>query len=198
MIIYGDLTSGNCLKAKYLADHLGLSYDWQHVDIWNGGAKTDEFLALNPQGQVPVVDLGNGQILAQSNAILRYLAHSAAVLPTDPFAAAKVDEWLFWEQYSHEPYVAVCRAQMVYQGKGKDEREPWRVERGEQALDYLDRMLASNDFLANNTFSIADIALLAYSRLAEQGGFDLQPRPALKAWIGRCEGLLGLAPVPAS
>ena len=101
MKIYGDLGSGNCLKVKYTADHLGLSYDWVPIDILNNESRTPDFLARNPQGQVPVIEMDDGRTLAQSNAIIRFLAHGTALLPADPFAQAKVDEWLFWEQYSH-------------------------------------------------------------------------------------------------
>ena len=107
--IHGDIHSGNCLKVKYTADRLGLAYEWVAVDVVKGGAKTAQFLALNPQGQVPCVEFADGRVLAQSNAIIRYLALGSPLLPDDAWAQAKIDEWLFWEQYSHEPYVAVQR-----------------------------------------------------------------------------------------
>lgn len=193
MRIHGDLASGNCLKVKYAADHLGLSYDWVPVDIMKGGSRTPEFLALNPMGQVPVVELDDGRALSQSNAILQYLAHGTDLLPADPYARAKVAEWLFWEQYSHEPYIAVCRFHMVYKGEPKETREAWRVDKGENALDALERALTGRRFLVGGSMTIADIALLAYTRLAEEGGFDLATRPAVQAWISRCEASLGLA-----
>lgn len=197
MKIFGDLNSGNCLKVKLVADHLGLAYTWVPVDITAGGSRTSEFLAMNPQGQVPTVQLADGRALAQSNAILRYLARGSALVPEDAFDAAKVDEWLFWEQYSHEPYVAVCRYQMLYLKKGKAEREPWRVTRGEAGLDLMDRELSKRDWLAAQRFTIADIALLPYTRLAHEGGFDLAARPHLNAWIERCETQLKRSrPIP--
>jgi glutathione S-transferase len=192
MRIHGDLASGNCLKVKYAADRLGLAYDWVPVDILKGGSRTAEFLALNPMGQVPVVELDDGRALGQSNAILQYLADGSDLMPDDPFARAKVAEWLFWEQYSHEPYIAVCRFHMVYNGEPKETREAWRVTRGEAALDALERALADRGFLVGDTLTIADIALLPYTRLADEGGFDLDPRPALRSWIARCESLLDL------
>ena len=194
MKIYGDLASGNCLKVKYLADHLGLTYDWQPVDILKSESRTADFLAMNPMGQVPTVVLDDGRALAQSNAILLYLAEGSALLPSDPYERAKVAELLFWEQYSHEPYVAVCRFQMHYLGKAKEEREAWRVERGEQALDVLEGALARRDWLVGEGLTIADIALLAYTRVAHEGGFDLAPRRNVSAWIARCETALGLDP----
>ena len=115
MRIYGDSNSGNCLKVKYTADYLGLGYEWINVDIMQGESRTPDFLQINPQGQVPVIELEDGRCLAQSNAIIRYLAQGTVLLPDDPYLQAKVDEWLFWEQYSHEPYIAVCRFHMLYQ-----------------------------------------------------------------------------------
>ena len=165
MQIFGDETSGNCLKVRYTADHLGRAYDWVQVSALDGETRRPEFLAINQMGQIPAVVLDDGRTLAQSNAIIRYLAAGSAMLPDDAFGAAKVDEWLFWEQYSHEPYIAVCRFQMHYLGKSTAEREAWRVERGEAALDLMDRHLATRDWFANDQFSIADIALLAYTCL---------------------------------
>jgi len=190
--IHGDLRSGNCLKVKYAADRLELPYTWFDVDIKRGESRTVEFLTLNPQGQVPVVDFGGGKVLAQSNAILRYLARGSELLPNDPWLQAKIDEWLFWEQYSHEPYIAVCRFQMMYQGKPKEAREAARVERGETALDFMESQLRECPFLVGDHLTIADIALLAYTRLAHEGGFELSGRPNLRAWIARCEQTLKL------
>jgi glutathione S-transferase len=196
MIIYGDVNSGNCLKVKYTADYLRLPYTWVPVDITKGESRTSEFLARNPQGQVPTVELPDGRVLAQSNAIIRYLARDSTLLPSDAFTQAKVDELLFWEQYSHEPYIAVCRFHMKYRGRPKETREPQRVERGEAALDLMEKLLAGRDWLVGPTMTIADIALVAYTRLAHEGGFDLAPRAAVGAWIGRCEQALGLQAPP--
>ncbi|MGF1608921.1 MAG: glutathione S-transferase family protein [Kiloniellales bacterium] len=192
MKIYGDLGSGNCLKVKYLADHLGLGYEWVPVDIMRGESRTADFLAMNPMGQVPTVVLDDGRALAQSNALLLHLAEGSALLPADRYARAKVNELLFWEQNSHEPTIAVCRFQMLYLGKPKAAREPWRVERGEAALDLMDQWLAGREWFVGEGLTVADIALLAYTRLAHEGGFDLTPRRHLRAWIARCEDALGL------
>lgn len=192
MKIYRDLASGNCLKVKYLADHLRLAYDWVPVDVMSGESRSADFLAMNPMGQVPTVAFDDGRVLAQSNAILLYLAEGSALLPADRYARAKVSELLFWEQYSHEPYVAVCRFQMVYLGKPRDAREPWRVARGEQALDLMETLLTGRDWLVGDGLTVADIALLPYTRLAHEGGFDLAPRCNVRAWIERCEDALGL------
>jgi len=195
MRIFGDIDSGNCLKVKYTADALGLAYEWVPVDIMRGESRTPAFLAMSPMGQVPVVQLDDGRALAQSNAIIRYLARGTRLLPDDPFAQAQIDAWLFWEQNSHEFFVAGARFQMVYLGRARSQREPLRVERGDQALDFMDRALADRAYLTGDDFTIADIALVAYTRLAGQGGFDLSTRTNVGAWIGRCEQALGLQPV---
>ena len=130
MKIFGDLNSGNCLKVKWVCDKLALPYCWMDIDIIKGESRKPEFLALNAAGQVPLVVFDDGRALAQSNAIIRYLARDSALIPQDAYQAAKMDEWLFWEQYSHEPYIAVCRFQMLYQGKSLNERDPDRVKRG--------------------------------------------------------------------
>src|SRR5215468_10458351 len=155
MRIYGDMISGNCLKVKYTADKLAIPYEWHPIDVVAGDARTPEFLALNPMGQVPAVVLDDGRALAQSNAIIRYLARGSDLIPSDAFAAAKMDEWLFWEQYSHEPYVAVCRFQMVYLGKSASELDPEKVKRGYAALDRMEMHLAASRCFAGDAVSLA-------------------------------------------
>lgn len=192
MKVYGDRISGNCLKVQYTADYLGLDYEWVDTDIMAGESRTPEYMAMNPAGQVPMLLLDDGRSIAQSNAIIGYLAEGSALLPADAYDRAKAYEWLFWEQYSHEPYVAVCRFVMVYEKKPASEREPWRVERGEGALDLMERSLDGRDWFAGGAISIADIALVAYTRLAHEGGFDLASRPRVRAWIERTEDALGI------
>lgn len=193
MKIYGDTTSGNCLKIKYVADHLRLPYEWITVSALDGETRRRPFLTLNPMGQIPVVEFEDGRRLAQSNAIIRYLAHGTPLLPDDAWTQAKIDEWLFWEQYSHEPYVAVCRFHMLYLGRPREAREDWRVERGEKALDLMEQHLQSRSFFAGDGATVADVALVAYTRVAHEGGFDLSSRPQLRAWIARSEQVLGIA-----
>jgi glutathione S-transferase len=190
--IHGDLGSGNCLKVKYIADATGTPYIWHEVRARSGGTATPEFLKLNPVGQMPVVVLDDGRPLAQSNAILRYLAHGSRFLPADRYQAAKMDEWLFWEQYSHEPTVAVARARVVYDGQKPEELDAGLVDRANKALDRLEQALAQTPFLVGDSMTIADIALLAYTRQAPQAGFDLSSRPALLRWIAACEQELKL------
>ena len=194
MLIHGDDASGNCLKIKYTADYLGISYEWRAVDIMKGEAKTAAFLGINPMGQVPAVTLDDGRHLAQSNAIIRYLARGSALMPEDAYLQAKVDELMFWEQYSHEPYIGTCRFQMRYQGKTREERDAWRVDRGERALDFMDSQLHGKDWFIANSLSIADIALLAYTRVADEGGFDIAARKNVRNWIRRCEQELAISP----
>lgn len=190
--VYGDLGSGNCLKVKLIADATGTPYVWHEVLARSGGTSTPEFLALNPAGQMPVVVLDDGRPLAQSNAILRYLAHGSRFIPADRYDAAKVDEWLFWEQYSHEPTVAVARARVVYDGQAIADLDPVLVTRANKALDRLEQALTDRKFLVGDALTIADIALLPYTRQAPQAGFDLTGRPALTRWIAACEQELGL------
>jgi glutathione S-transferase len=137
----------------------------------------------------------DGRTLAESNAIIRYLARGSDLIPPDAFAAAKMDEWLFWEQYSHEPYIAVCRFQMVYLGKASSDLDPDKIKRGYAALARMEHQLAATRFLVGDSVSLADVSLLAYTRLAHEGGFHLEGYASLRRWIGETEKSLGLAPV---
>lgn len=187
LTIFGDLRSGNCLKVKYTADLLDLPYQWIDVDIIEGETQTPNFLALNPAGQVPVVQLADGRALAQSNAIILHLAEGSRLLPTDPYERAKVHEHLFWEQYSHEPYIAVCRFQMVYLGHSQDDLDPEKVERGYKALAVMETRLGNHNYFVGNRLTLADIGLVAYSRVAHEGGFNLDTYPNIRRWIATVE-----------
>ena len=192
MRIFGDSISGNCLKVKWVADRLGLKYEWIEIDILAGESRTPEFLALNPAGQVPMVVLDDGRPLAQSNAIILHLAEGSDLIPIDAYQRAKMLEWMFWEQYSHEPYVAVARFQ-VHQGKAVGDLEPRIVERGKAALQRLEDGLSASPFLVGEALSLADVALVAYTRVAHEGGFDLADYPRVRAWVGRVETALKIA-----
>jgi glutathione S-transferase len=196
MKIYGDTKSGNCLKVKWVCDYLALPYDWIAIDILKQETRSARFLELNGAGQVPVVEFEDGRTLAQSNAIMRYLARDSDLIPADAFAVAKMDEWLFWEQYSHEPAIAVCRFQLVYLGRPASDLDPDKVQRGYAALARMERHLATTRFLVGEVVSLADVALLAYTRLAHEGGFRLDDYPSLRRWIGEAERCLRLPPVP--
>jgi glutathione S-transferase len=194
MKIYGDTNSGNCLKVKWVCDHLALPYVWVAIDTLKQQTRTQEFLKLNDAGQVPVVAFDDGRTLAQSNAIIRYLARGSDLIPADAFAQAKMDEWLFWEQYSHEPYIAVCRFLMFYLGRPASDLDSEKVKRGYAALAKMEHQLATTPFLVGDAVSLADVSLLAYTRLAHEGGFHLDGYAALRRWIGETEKVLGLAP----
>jgi glutathione S-transferase len=193
MKIYGDSISGNCLKVKWVADSLGLSYDWIETDILVGQSRTPEYLTMNPAGQVPAVILDDGRPLAQSNAIILHLAEGSSLIPADAYERARMLEWMFWEQYSHEPYVAVARFQVRYVGRAVAELEPRIVERGKAALQRLEDGLADRTFLVGDAVTLADVALVAYTRVAHEGGFDLADYPKVKAWVGRVEQALKIA-----
>lgn len=158
-----------------------------------GETRMPGFLALNPAGQVPLVVFEDGRTLAQSNAILLHFAEGTDLVPGDPYDRARMFEWLFWEQYSHEPYVAVARFQMAYQGKPRDELDPKLFTRGDAALDRLEQALRTSPFLVGDRLSLADIALVAYTRVAHEGGFDLGTRPAVRDWIVRVEMALPIS-----
>jgi glutathione S-transferase len=192
MIVYGDSRSGNCLKVKWVAQMLCVPFEWREVDIMTGATHTPDYLTMNPAGQVPTVVLEDGRALAQSNAIIVHLAEGSALIPRDAYDRAKMFEWLFWEQYSHEPAIAVARFRMLFQGQTLDELDPRLVERGEAALARLELQLKHTPFLVGRALSLADVALVAYTRWAHEGGFELAAYPAIGEWIGRVEQALAI------
>jgi glutathione S-transferase len=194
MKIYGDSISGNCLKVKWVADSMGLSYDWIETDVTKAESRTAAFLAMNPAGQVPTVILDDGRPLAQSNAIILHLAQGSALIPGDAYDRARMLEWMFWEQYSHEPYIAVARFQLAHLGKTLADLDPKVIPRGVAALQRMEDGLAGSPFLVGGAVSLADVALVAYTRVAEEGGgFDLGGYPRIRAWIARVEEALKIA-----
>lgn len=199
-MLYGDCRSGNCLKVRWTADHLGIDYDWIEIDVLSGSTRTEEFLALNPSGQVPTIILPDGRTLSQSNAIILYLAglKASALVPTDLYERAKVNEWLFWEQYSHEPYIAVRRFQKSFLNKADDEIDPQLLAKGRRALGQMEFQLSRTAYLVDEALTVADIALVAYTRVAHEGGFDLSDFPAVRAWIARVEGDLAIETAEAA
>ena len=193
MKIYGDSISGNCLKVKWTADVLGIPYEWIETDVTKAETRTPAYLATFPAGQVPGVIFDDGRALAQSGAILLHLAEGSALIPADRYQRAKMLEWMFWEQYSHEPYIAVARFQVRFLGKPLGDLEPRLVERGWAALQRLEDGMAETPFLACDRVSLADIACVAYTRESEDGGFDRARYPRVQAWIARVEQALGIA-----
>ncbi|MEE2690481.1 MAG: glutathione S-transferase family protein [Pseudomonadota bacterium] len=194
-VIYGDSRSGNCLKVRWTMLLLGVPFEWIEMDVVSGSTRTEDFLKLNPAGQVPCVILPDGRALAQSNAIIVYLAqvHDGDLVPNDPFERAKVNEWLFWEQYSHEPYIAVRRFQKAYLGKRDDELDPKLLANGRRALGQMELQLRKTPFIAGEKLTVADIALVAYTRVAHEGGFDLDEFPSVRQWVGSVERGLRIA-----
>ena len=192
--IYGDKISGNCLKVKWVADRMGLAYDWIDVDILRGEAKTPDFLKLNSAGQVPTVVLEDGRSLAQSGAIIWHFAEGSDLIPASPFGRAKMLEWMFWEQYSHEPVIAVRRFHKHYLGKTDDEIDPSLLVKGHACLALMETVLSAQPWFVVGALSLADVALVAYTRFAPEGGFDLGPYPAVRSWISRVEDALAIMP----
>jgi glutathione S-transferase len=187
--VYGMKASGNCYKVQLLLEQLGRPYAWVEVDSVNGATRTPGFLAMNPNGKVPLLELADGRLLPESNAILCYLADGSAYLPSDAWQRAQVLQWLFFEQYSHEPYVAVARfiARWLPAGHPRQAELPKLRERGHQALAVMEQALAKQDFLAPGGYSVADIALYAYTHEAEVGGISLDGYPGIRAWLARVE-----------
>ena len=185
--VYGDYNSGNCYKIKLMLHLLGLEYQWFAVDILKGETETPEFLAKNPNGKVPVLELEDGTCLWESNAILNYLADGSEFLPTEPRLRTQVLQWQFFEQYSHEPYIAVARFIQFYLGLPQERLEEYRTlqKRGYKALDVMEQQLVRTPYLVGDQYSIADVTLYAYTHVADQGGFDLSGYPGIQAWLQR-------------
>lgn len=195
--IFGDSRSGNCYKLKLVASQVGFGYAWHEIDILAGETRTDEFLAMNPNGKVPVLRLADGRCLPESNAILCYIAHGSALAGGNRFEFANVLAWLFFEQYSHEPYIATSRFIIQYLDNPSDRQAELESKRagGYRALNVMERHLARHAFFANDAYSIADVALYAYTHVAHEGGFDLSNYPAIGEWLERVRATDGFVPM---
>lgn len=187
LTLYGMSSSGNCYKPRLLLAKLGRPFRHVEVNAMDGSTHSPEFLALNPNGKVPLLQLEDGRILAESNAMLLYLAEGTSYLPDAGFERALVYQWLFFEQYSHEPYVAVARFIQLYQGLPEERREEYEMclNLGHKALRVMEKQLQSTPYLVGDSCTIADIALYAYTHVADEGGFDLSGYPAILAWLQR-------------
>jgi len=185
--VYGDYNSGNCYKIKLMLNLLGAEYEWVPVDILKGETETEAFLAKNPNGKIPVLELEDGTCLWESNAILNFLAEGTPYLLTEPRLRTQMLQWQFFEQYSHEPTLAVARFIQFYLGLPEERMEEYHSlhRRGNKALKVMEQQLLRTPFLVGDNFSIADIALYAYTHVADQGGFDLAQFPAIQAWLAR-------------
>jgi glutathione S-transferase len=186
MRVYGDLMSGNCYKVELLTSHLGLEHEWTHVDILAGETRTADFLAKSPNGKIPVLELPDGRCLAESNAILNYLARATSYLP-DAWLRAQVLQWQFFEQYSHEPYIAVRRYIARYLGMPAERRAEFEAKHagGMRALEVMEHRLANADYLVGDGPTIADLSLYAYTHVAHEGGFDVTPFTGITRWLRR-------------
>jgi glutathione S-transferase len=190
LTIYGDSISGNCLKIKFVADRLGIPYDWVEVSVLAKETRTPEFRAMNPAGQVPVVRFADNNVLAQSNAIILHLAEGSDLIPADAFERAQMYQWLFWEQYSHEPAIAVLRFQKHSLKKPDSEIDAALPKRCAAVLTLMNNHLADRSHFVGRTLSLADVALVAYTRFAHQAGLDLAQYPDVRAWVRRIEAEL--------
>ena len=188
--IYGDSISGNCLKVKFVCDRLKIAYSWVETSVLKGETRKPDFLSMNPAGQVPVIVLDDGRALAQSNAIMLYLAEGSDLIPADAYERAQMMQWLFWEQYSHETVIAVRRFHKTYLKKPDAEIDPTLLPRGQNVLAVMDQHLAKQNWFVGNRLTLADIGLVAYTRFAHEGGFTLPSHVA--AWVRRVEDALAM------
>ncbi|HZQ41580.1 MAG TPA: glutathione S-transferase family protein [Rhizomicrobium sp.] len=193
LTIYGDTISGNCLKVKFVCDLLGIPYRWVETSVLKSETRTPEFLKLNPAGQVPLVQWPDGRVLAQSDAIIFHLAEGSPLIPADAYERAQMLQWMFWEQYSHETAIAVRRFHKAELKKPEHEIDPNLLPKGEWALGMMNDHLATRPYFVAGKLTLADIALVAYTRWAGEGGFELARYPHVERWIGRVEKDLGLA-----
>ena len=196
--VYGMSMSGNCYKLRLLLEQLGRDYRWIEVDSARGETRTPEFLARNPNGRVPLIELEDGRVLVESNAILCWLAEGTGFVPADAWQRAQALSWMFFEQYSHEPYIAVARFIRGWTPADSPRRAelPRLRERGHQALAVMERHLQSADWFGGAAYGIADIALFAYTHCAGDGGFDLSAYPRIGAWLERVRATPGFVPMP--
>jgi glutathione S-transferase len=196
MRLYDFHESGNAYKVRLMLHQLGIAFERVEMDILAGATRTPEFLRINPNGRIPALELDDGTILVESNAILYFLAEGTDRIPKDALGRARVLQWMFFEQYSHEPYIAVLR---FWAFSGALERNaalvPEKRTRGEAALAVMEQHLARNDFFVASRYSIADIALFAYTHVAPEGGFDLARYPAVKGWIERVKAQPRFIPI---
>ena len=184
--LYDYLPSGNGYKVRLLLTQLGIPFERVELDIYQGATRTPEFLAKNPNGRIPTLELENGVFLPESNAIMFYFADGTAFFPTDRLERAQVLQWLFFEQYSHEPNIATVRAWMhVHMTPEREAQIPSKRTLGYAALDVMERHLTGRRFFVGERYSIADIALYAYTHVADEGGFDLTPYPVIRGWLDR-------------
>jgi glutathione S-transferase len=189
MKIYGDIQSGNCYKIKLLTSILAIEHRWIEVDILAKDTQSSVFLAKNPNGKIPLLELDDGRLLSESNAILNYLAAGTAMAGTDSFTQAKIQQWQFFEQYIHEPFIAVARFIAKYLGLPKERLAEYQAKQtgGHKALSVMEKQLQQSSYLVGNEITCADISLYGYTHVAHEGGFDLAQYPAIERWLARIQ-----------
>ncbi len=198
LTLFSQQASGNAYKARLLMAQLGIPFRIVEINTYDGSTRTPEFLAKNPIGKVPLLEFPDGRRLAESNAILLHLAEGTPYLPSDTFERAKTYEWLFFEQYSHEPAIAVRRSILTAPERAHlrtPERLGPLLESGNRALSVMERRLSGAEWLVGESYSVADISLYAYTHKAEEGGFDLSPYPGIEAWMQRVAAQPGHVPL---
>lgn len=195
--VYGFSPSGNCHKVKLLLEQLGQPYHWVEINSAVGETRTSDYLAKNPNGKVPMLETGDGRVLVESNAILYWLARGSACWPEDPWQQSQALSWMFFEQYSHEPYIAVARFIAGWTPMDSPRRAdlPMLRQRGHAALKVMERHLASDVWFSGSAYGIADISLYAYTHVAPHGGIPLDAYPAIREWIARVEATPGFVPM---
>jgi glutathione S-transferase len=197
MLLYNSQVSGNCYKVRLLFAHLGIEYERHELDVVDRSNRPDLLGSLNPGLRVPTLVLDDGRALGESDAILFYFAEGTEYLPEDAFERAQVLQWMFFEQYSHEPYIAVARMRATFGIEVSDEEREARRRGGDAALRAMEGHLTDHQFLVADRYTIADIALYAYTHVAPEGGFELEPYPAIGAWLRRVATEPGHVPITA-
>jgi glutathione S-transferase len=197
MLLYNSAVSGNCYKVRLLFAHLGIEYERHELDVIDRSNRPDVLGALNPALRVPTLVLDDGRSLGESDAIIFYFAEGTKYLPEDRFERAQVLQWLFFEQYSHEPNIAVARFWQIASITPPEAEREAKQRGGVAALEAMERHLTDRAFLVAERYSIADIALYAYTHVAPEGGFDLEPYPAIRAWLTRVAAQPGHVPITA-
>lgn len=189
--VYGDILSGNCYKIKLLMQFLNIEHEWKHIDILSGETHSSDFTAMNSNAKIPVLEINHSDYLSESNAILNYLAEGTKFLPDSGLERAKVLQWQFFEQYSHEPFIAVARYINKYLGLPAERVQEYESKQagGYKALSVIEQQLARTPFLVGNSPTIADISLYAYTHVAHEGGFSLEQYPNIKSWLARIQAL---------
>ena len=185
--LYGDSLSGNCYKVQLLMNHLDVEFQWHHINILGGGTHTDEFLAINPNGKIPVLKLPDGTYLSESNAILNYLAEGSSYLPEDRLLRAQVLQWQFFEQYNLEPPLSTSRFIVKDLGRPKKHEKILQAKKasGYKALQVIETHLENNEWMVGDHITIADISLFGYTHVAHEGGFGLSDFPFTMEWLKR-------------